>query len=362
MEKKNSAIELWRYIFTIGIAIGHLNQIIWNKNDVNLLFTGSKFLAFFMFLSGYFLMANYKKNKENKAPSVNAWNYTKKRINALYPALFSGVLLAFVIRNVVAKTPFNELLTIFMNSIFEFLGISQLSMNFSTLWNSPLWYISALFVVGYILYYIVSKSEDLFRFIAVLFIIWVYGILHLSATSADGVVLVGMVPANMLILMAGMMLGMLMYYIVDYFKKKKFTENVTMIMSILHITLAMLILYFWVHNASWNNEVYDLILFVFTTILLINKDYISVLYNDSVALNLLGRLSLYFYVSHIGFIYLLAYLFPEMPYVPSIIFNISFSTCWAFILLYIDDYFVTPVFRKNKKEVKKLPKKVKKVA
>ncbi len=348
MEKKNSAVELWRYIFTVAIAIGHLNHIIWNKSEINLIFINPKFLAFFMFLSGYYLMVNFKKNKSKEEASLKALSYTKKRISALYPALFGGVLLTFIVRNVIAETKLNELFTVFMNSLFEFLGISQLSMNFNSLWNSPLWYISALFIGGFILYYLLSKSEDLFRLLGVIYLVIIYGVLGLSLVSADSAVYVLGVPVNLLILMAGMILGIFMYYIVEYFKKLKFTENITMIFSILHISLVMLILYYWVHGANWNSQIYDLILFIFTTILLVNKDYISVLYNDSPILNNLGRLSLYYYVSHIGFIYLLAYLFPEMTYIPSVIFNICFSTCWAFIMLYFDDYVVSPIFRKNK--------------
>ena len=122
--------------------------------------------------------------------------------------------------------------------------------------------------------------------------------------------------------MAGMCAEMLMYYIVNYFKNKKFNENITMVFSVLHIALAFILLYVWIHGTNLNDSIYDLLLFVFTTILLVNKDYISVLYNDSEVLNCLGRLSLYYYVCHIGFIYLLANLFPEMTYIPSVIFNV----------------------------------------
>ena len=360
-EKKISSIELWRFIFTIAIAIGHLNAIIWSKTDVNLLLNNYKFLAFFMFLSGYFLMNHYQKNKDiiKKDASAAAWKYTKKKISALYPALLGGVLFAFVIRNVINETKINEIFGVFMNSIFEFLGLSQLSIN-STLWNSPLWYISVLFIVGYILYYIVSKNEDFFKVFAIIFIVIVYGGLNLYSGIDDTAVAILGIPSTILRLMAGMCVGMLLYYIVEYARKKKFTENVTMVFSVLHIALAMLIIYIWIHGANWNNSVYDLILLVFTFILLVNKDYIAGLYNDNEALNLLGRLSLYYYVCHIGFIYLLSFLYPEMGYIPSLIFNVLFSSCWAFIMLYFDDYIISPIFRisKQEKTIKKITKKV----
>lgn len=351
--KRLSTIELWRFIFVVALAIGNLNLIIWGPKNVNLIFNGSYFIAFFMFLAGYFLMSNYQKNKEkNKNKSVGsvAWSYTKKRFSQLYPVLLGGTIFAFIARNVVAETKASEVLMIFMNSIWEFFGLGSLGL--TNLWNAPLVYISALFIVSFILYYIVNKSEDFFKLFAVLCIILVYGTFGLNAaTWSDLSVTVLGIPFAIARLMAGMCVGMLMYYLVEYFKKKEFTENITMVFSFLHIALAMFLLYFWFHGGNWNEPVFGVVLFVFLVILLVNKDYISVLYNDSEICNGLGKLSLYFFVSHIAFVYLLAYLFPEMTYVPSIIFNVLFTLCWSFIMYYIDEYLVTPIFRLNKETV-----------
>lgn len=351
--KRISTIELWRFIFVIALAIGNLNLIVWGPKNANLIFNGSYFIAFFMFLAGYFLMSNYQKNKDknkNKSVGTVAWNYTKKRFSALYPVLLGGTIFAFIARNVVAETKASEVIMIFMNSIWEFFGLGSLGL--TNLWNAPLVYISALFIVSFILYYIVNKSEDFFKLFAVLCIVLVYGTFGLNAASwSDLSVTVLGIPFAIARLMAGMCVGMLMYYLVQYFRKKEFTENITMLFSFLHIALAMFILYFWFHGGNWNEPVFGVILFVFLVILLVNKDYISVLYNDSEICNGLGKLSLYFYVSHIAFIYLLAYLFPEMTYIPSIVFNILFTLCWSFIMYYIDEYLITPNFRLRKEPV-----------
>ena len=360
-EKKNSAIEFWRFIFCIALAIGHLNMIVWNKGDVNLLFKGHYFVAFFIFLSGYFLMANYQKNKSKNTKETaitKAWNYTKKRILALFPALFMGVALAFVVRNVIVDTPVHELFTVFMNSIWEFLGLSALGV--TNLWNEPLIYISAIFIAGFILYYLINKSEELFKIITIItaIIVYSFGI----SNGWNGTDFLLGIPLPLIRIFAGMAIGALMYYPVAYLKAKKFSENVTMVFSIAHIALAMMILYIWFHGANFSELVYGLILLAFTFILLVNKDYIAILYNDNKFLNELGRLSLYYFVSHISFIYLLNFMFPEMGYVPSIAFNILFTLCWSYILMYIDDYLITPAFRskaitENKPAIKKVTKK-----
>ena len=372
---KISTIELWRFILVLAIALGHLNTFIWQGKGESLFFTGGRVLAFFMFLSGYFLMAHYKKQKNKDAsPARQAWQYTGKRFKALYPILFIGVLLAFIVRNAINGTRITQIFGVFMDSIWEFLGISQIgavgllelkSMTFdislgtSQLWNGPLWYISALIIAGLILYYVVSKSEDFFAgFFAPVFIILTYASVGLTDAGWDRTVLnaIGF-PNGLARVMAGMCLGMLMYYIVEYLRKKKFSELMTMTFSILHIGIAIFLLYTIYVGITWSEFTNGIILYVFCIVLLTNKDYISVLYNKSSICNFLGRLSLYYYALHIIFVFLIAYLFPELSYSSSIIFNILFTTGAAFILMCFDNYVITPLFRKEKVEVKKTTRK-----
>ena len=100
---KISTIELWRFILTIGIALGHLNSFIWSNTNETLIFTGGRVLSFFLFLSGYFLMAHYQKHKktDSTTPAKSAWKYTGERFKALYPTIFMGVLFAFIVRNAI---------------------------------------------------------------------------------------------------------------------------------------------------------------------------------------------------------------------------------------------------------------------
>lgn len=377
--KKIATIELWRFIFTVGIALGHLNSFIWRNTGENLLFTGGRVLAFFLFLSGYFLMAHFKKQKasgknKDEAPSKQAWKYAGGRFKALYPALFIGVLLAFIVRNAINGTKITQIFGVFMDSIWEFLGISQIgavgllelksisfdvTLGVSQLWNGPLWYISALIVGSLILYYVVSKSEDFFTgFFAPVFVILTYASAGLTDMGWDRTMVnaIGF-PNGLARVMAGMCLGMLMYYVVEYFRKKKFNEVMTMAFSLLHIGIAIFFIYTIYAGITWSEFTNGIILFVFCVVLLTNKDYISVLYNKSGVCNFLGRLSLYYYAVHIVFVFLLAYLFPEMSYQASIVFNILFTTCTAFIVMCIDDYVITPIFRKEKIEEKKTPRK-----
>ena len=354
---KISTIELWRFILTVAIALGHLNTFIWRDSGEDLIFTGGRVLAFFLFLSGYFLMAHYQKHKKEDSakPAKAAWKYTGGRFKALYPTIFMGVLFAFIVRNAISGTKITEIFGVFMDSIWEFLGISQIGAvgllelktvvvepvaGVSQLWNGPLWYISALIIAGLFLYYIVSKSEDFFTgLFAPLFVVLTYASVGLTDIGWDrtSVNAIGF-PNGLARVMAGMCIGMLIYYVVDYLRKKKFSEGMKLTFSVLHIGIAIFLIYTIYAGISWSEFTNGIILILFTIILLTNKDYISVLYNNSSVCNFLGRLSLYYYATHIVIVFLLAHIFPEMSYHASIVFNILFTLCCAYIMMCIDDY------------------------
>lgn len=374
---KISTIELWRFILTVAIALGHLNTFIWRDSGEDLIFTGGRVLAFFLFLSGYFLMAHYQKHKKEDSakPAKAAWKYTGGRFKALYPTIFMGVLFAFIVRNAISGTKITEIFGVFMDSIWEFLGISQIGAvgllelktvivepvaGVSQLWNGPLWYISALIIAGLFLYYIVSKSEDFFTgLFAPLFVVITYASVGLTDIGWDRTSInsIGF-PNGLARVMAGMCIGMLIYYVVDYLRKKKFSEGMKLTFSVLHIGIAIFLIYTIYAGISWSEFTNGIIVLLFTIILLTNKDYISVLYNNSSVCNFLGRLSLYYYATHIVIVFLLAHIFPEISYHASIVFNILFTLCCAYIMMCIDDYIVTPLFRKEKIEKKSTKKKL----
>lgn len=374
---KISTIELWRFILTVAIALGHLNTFIWRDFGEDLIFTGGRVLAFFLFLSGYFLMAHYQKHKKEDSakPAKAAWKYTGGRFKALYPTIFMGVLFAFIVRNAISGTKITEIFGVFMDSIWEFLGISQIGAvgllelktvvvdpvaGVSQLWNGPLWYISALIIAGLFLYYIVSKSEDFFTgLFAPLFVVLTYASVGLTDIGWDrtSVNAIGF-PNGLARVMAGMCIGMLIYYVVDYLRKKKFSEGLKLTFSVLHIGIAIFLIYTIYAGISWSEFTNGIIILLFTIILLTNKDYISVLYDNSSVCNFLGRLSLYYYASHIVIVFLIAHIFPEMSYHASIVFNVLFTLCCAYIMMCIDDYIVTPLFRREKIEKKSTKKKL----
>ena len=342
-DKKITTIQLWKFLLVIGIIIGNVNNIVWKNSGQKLIFTGSFFISFFMFISGYYLVKHYKENKSKSNPSLNAWRYALSRFSYIYPALLGGTLFVFIIKNITLGTSIIDTGKYFMNSIWEFIGLGSLGLSLN-LWNEPLWYLSALIIASLILYYILNKNEDLFVGILapVIIILSIY-LINIFGSSTF--------PFNLIRIISGLSMGMLLYYLTEYFQKKKYNETLTMIFSILHILLAMFLIYTAYKGIIWSEDTHALFIFIFCLILLVNKDYVGALYNDSKICELLGRLALYMFSCHLGFIYFLNWAFPKMDYSASIIFNILFTLCWAFIMLYFDDYVIKPIFKK--KEFKK---------
>ncbi len=341
--EENSAIGFWIFFFVMGIGINSLNSLIWANSGRDLLFTGGFFTSAIMFIAGYLLVDYYKGNKKD-----GALKYTGLVFRKIYPALLGGVLLAFIVKNVIMGNGFTSVMKQFFDSIWEFLGLSSLTFGSlsgtSVLWNEPLWIFSAIIISSYILYYIVSKNEELFVFLAVLFIILIYGSSFINAFNID---------IGLLRVMAAMCLGMLLYYIVEFIQKRNLNELQMMTLSIVHISLIMFIIYNWINGIYLNEITSAVIVYLLLGIVLINKDYISVLYNKFAMGKFLGNIAMYYYAAYIAFIALLAYLYPSMEYYGSIIFNILFTTCWAIIMMYLDEYFVRPVFFTKKKRSKK---------
>ena len=341
--EKNKAIGFWMFIFVLGISINSLNSLIWANSGRELLFTGGFFTSAIMFLAGYLLMDYYKSNTKD-----SALKYTGLVIRKIYPALLGGVILAFAIKNAIMGNSIPAVAKAFFDSIWEFLGLSSITFGSlsgtSMLWNEPLWIFSAIILSSYILYFIVSKKEDLFVFLSIIFILFVYGSSFINAFNID---------IGLLRVMATMCLGMLLYYIVSYVQNRKLGEVKTMALSIVHISLIMFIVYNWVNGIYLNEVTCSVIVYLLIGIVLINKDYISVLYNNFEVGKFFGNISIYYYAAYIAFIAMLAYLYPQMDYYASIIFNILFTTCWSIIMMYFDEYFVRPVIFMKRKRVKK---------
>lgn len=383
--EKNVAIEIWRFLIAVAIIGFHVGFIIARTCDgtngfymtpeAKWFFGSSEVLLIFTLTAGYFMTAHFEKRSTDKeymakSASRRAWEYTFSRIKALLPILVIGYVLgiAFCTKFYYPSYNLQEILTMTVNSIWEFLGFHAAGLRssgneFFNL-NGPLWFISAIFIVGYFLYWIMCKNKDLLRgFIAPFGFIFTAGwwcftgtraaqtawsTFGLQTTSTNGMggaatdATATLGFNNGLIFVAiGLLGGIIIYYLVNELKKHEFTSFGKFGLTVLNLVCSGLLLWYTVYQPTYFNLerwTVAFLIIVVITLCLLNKDYLTKLLNNKYTnklFNYLGSISLHIYMLHYPIaIFVLtmfgkntaatAYSFWKV-FVPTVVLTIAFS-------------------------------------
>ncbi len=380
--KRNVAIELWRFLIAIAIIGFHVGWIIARSCDgtngywmqsTNWFFGSSEVLLIFTLTAGYFLTSHFQKKNADKdyqkrSASSKAWEYTWTRIRGLLPVLILGYILGVVISTkfYYPNYTFQQSCAMVLNSAWEFLGfhaagLRSVGNEFFNL-NGPLWFISAIIIVGYFLYYGLSKNEDTMRGLIAPFIFiflsgwWAFtntraaqtawSTLGLQTASTNGMggaatgstAFIGF-NNGLLFVMLGMLGGMLLYYLINYLKQREYSKKARLALTILNLFCAVLLLWYTIYPATWFNLdrwTVSLLCILVIGLTLLNKDYLTEFLNNdytSKIFNYLGSISLYIYMLHypIG-IFMLRVLGPNTS-----------DTIYSFWLIFIPTVIITVI-------------------
>lgn len=344
---RNVAIDIWRFIIAIAIVGFHTGWIIarscngkngfWMETS-NWFFGSSEVLLIFTLTAGYFMVSHFKRRAKDTAyqersASSRAWEYTWSRIRSLLPVLILGYVLGVLICTQFFYPGYNfqEVCTMVMNSAWEFLGFHAVGLRsaggeFFNL-NGTLWFISAIIIVGYFLYWGLCKNEDfMVGFFAPLTFIFLSGwwcftgtraaqtawsTLGMQLASTNGM---GGAATNataflgfnngLLFVMLGLLGGMILYYLIEKLKKHPFTSVGKTALTILYIVSGGLLLWYTIYQPTWFNlERWTVALLCILVIglSLLNQDGISKILNNKTTSKLfeyLGSISLYVYMLH----------------------------------------------------------------
>lgn len=181
-KKRNVAIEIWRFLIAFAIIGFHTGWIIamscdgslgyWMERS-NWFFGSSEVRLIFTVTAGYFMVAHFTKRKSDgvymaRSASSRAWDYTWARIKALLPCLILGYVLGVIISTGFFYQDYTaqQVISMLLNSAWEFLGFHAAGFRstgnqFFNL-NGTLWFISAMIIVGYFMYWALCKNEDVF--------------------------------------------------------------------------------------------------------------------------------------------------------------------------------------------------------
>lgn len=318
---RNLNLDIMKMVFAIVILTSHLHYFDESRFFANY---GSLAVDFFFLASGYLCALKVMKNKKEYCPK-DTLDFIKGKLAIVLPTLIIAAAVALILNTIVyinsngyefwqiaenCFTELNEVLCIEMAGIPAF-GVVDVD-----------WYISAMIIGLLILHPIISKYREKFTTVVAL----VVGLLLLGFIfGRTGTVLV---PRTWIIFaykgllrgIAEMCLGMFAYTLVQKIKTYDFTKTGKSILSFLEIVCFLLpILFMLTYNKSeMGNSTLEatviVMLFVGFTVMMSQKSFLNI-NADTVPRqkisNLLGKLSLLLYLSHLCWILYVKDLFPD---------------------------------------------------
>ena len=383
VKKRNSAIELWRFIIAVAIIGFHIGFIIANTcngsngyylESTNWFFGSSEVLWIFTLTAGFFMVSHFKKRAadkdyKTKSASSRAWEYTWSRIKSLIPILIIGYILGVIVCTSFYYPDYNlqQICTMIINSFWEFLGFHAAGLRsagneFFNL-NGPLWFISAIIIVGYFLYWGLCKNEDFMAGIVAPFTFiflggwWCFTGTRASQTAwstigvqtastngtggaaTDATAILGFNNGLLFVLM-GMLAGIILYYLIQKIKDHKFTTVGKGALTILYVVSAGLLLWYTIYPETWFNLerwTVALLCIIVIGLTLLNKDKITSLLNNNYTsgiFNYLGSISLHIYMLH----------YPIAIFVLKLLGPNTEATTYSFWTVFIPATLLTIVF------------------
>ncbi len=346
-KKRNVAIEFWRGFVAIAIVGFHTGWIIarscdgslgYFMNTSNWFFGSSETLLIFTLTAGYFMMAHYRKLKNNaefvnRTATSRAWEYTWARIKSLIPVLILGYLIGVVVSTAFyyPEYGFQDYCVMLVNSIWEFLGFHAAGLRntnnnfFNT--NGVLWFISAMIICSYFLYWGLCKNEDLTAGVIAPFGFIFFGgwwsftgtraaqtawsTFGLQTTSTNGMggsatdatATLGF-NNGLIFVLIGMFGGIILYQLVDLAKKQEVTKNMKCFLTVLNVICSVLLAWYVIYQPTYfmlQRWTVAFLQLVVVGLSLYNVDGLTTFLNNPATSKLfaaLGSISLYIYMLH----------------------------------------------------------------
>ena len=390
VKKRNVAIEIWRFFAAFAIVGFHVGWIIarscngsygfWMTPTNTWFFGSSEILLLFTITAGYFMVSHFKrksqdpKYKERSAMS-RAGEYTWTRIKSLLPVLILGYILGVIICTKFFYPDYGiqEVFVMLFNSIWEFLGfhaagLRSLGGEFFNL-NGPLWFISAMIIVGYFIYWGLCKDEDkmsglIAPLLTIFFAGWwsftdtraaqtAWSTLGFQTASING--MGGSASAatptiglnnGLIFVMLGMLIGVILYYLIEKLKTKG--EKTSMGLTILNVVITALLVWYIVYQPTWFKLERWPVAFLCIMVVglsLLNRDGLTKALNNDATSKVfayLGGLSLYVYMLHYPVaIFVLRLMGPnsaEAPYtfwqifIPTVLISVVLSILVKYVM------------------------------
>lgn len=165
MRKRNAALDLWKFVFTIVIVLYHARNL---AKRFTPLASGYLAVEFFFIVSGA-LMAASAARKSGEAPAAagglgkETLLFIRHKIGGLLPNYYVGWVIAFLVTALSSQHSIRRIAVDLVKSVPELTFISELGFRFAFS-NGACWYISAMLLAIMMLYPFLRRTGEGFYF------------------------------------------------------------------------------------------------------------------------------------------------------------------------------------------------------
>ena len=382
-KERNYTIEFYRIMFAVNFLAVHVYMVFSRSiaGEFMYIYALDNILPFMIF-AGYFMMQGFKRQQaqalaQGIPPRQQAGAHLKSRIMGLLPAFLVAQLGGFVVNYIfVRKMPLALWPMLLLNHICEFAGLQITGIGFGNgftgawgsapptvqLVNTPLWFISGIFVVGYLVYYLLAKCEDLYLgIIGPLFGLIFYASQYMLNSNPNwfNVRHLGdfKFAEGFPHMFVGLTLGCLMWVAVNKLKDKEWSRGMRVFMTIVSFLLAFIIIYkTWVpvNIPVWGRLVFinwgsvHVLSVFFTFFALLGADGFTRLLNRKIWA-VPGRLAFYIYMFHYPIIVVIGNLMgvkDAAGLTPLYIVATVVTVVFGFLFMLLNDKVLQPWFKK----------------
>ena len=305
-KKKNgriASVEFWRFLFTVLVCLYHL-EIYYTSGKI--FPSGTSAVEFFFVLSGFLIALSaghwFEKNPEplnSKEAAARATQFVWKKIKAIFPVLVITLILHIAVNG--GGYYRKNWLDAALNSEWDLLFLvgTPFGYNNGSCPIVPLWFLTALFIAGYVYCYMLYRNYHFTLFIAPLIGVLLYSFFTLNSSLVlDFYAKMGFMTAGTVKAFAEMGMGIAIFRLYDHLNKKKLKPIWEIVLTLL--MLFAIYRYFALTvkaNAGMDN--FRRIVYILIIILLsfLNRDVITNLLNHGFS-RALGSISMTMYVCH----------------------------------------------------------------
>ena len=332
---RNYNVDFWRIFLTLCFVAVHVFIVIPPGNfgvpPLLTVFGGwaPMMIPFFIF-TGYFLMHAVRRAKTRTpeaTPLQATAKYFRGRMIYFFPALLIGQVFGFIVNNVFFNVPLREWPLRFIDSLWEICGfqLTGLGMGNSyvgyaaagensawTMLNGPLWYISGILILGWIIFLLLMKYEDVM--IGLVFPVgWMLtnGAYNVNGWNPawgrylfpTGNFPTGVLNDKLVHMFFGFGLGCVIFRIIEVIDKKwpnGFSKPVTTILTVVSAFINIFLIVHMFYGFKISQVTGWGLLAVMSFIVLLNQDHYCHAFSKAFGFILkpFGKIAMYIYIFH----------------------------------------------------------------